>query len=62
VRERNKRVEQRFAELQSKHPQWRIDAIIDVLADEFCLSQVTITHILSGYYERYFFKPKPLKN
>lgn len=59
VIERNKRVEQRFAELQSKHPQWRIDAIIDVLTEEFCLSPGTITHILSGHYERYFFNPNP---
>ena len=60
--DRNKRVEQRFAEIQNKHPQWRTDAIIEVLAGEFCLAASTIIHILSGHYERYFFNRKPKKD
>ncbi|HSW64961.1 MAG TPA: hypothetical protein VLH56_16865 [Dissulfurispiraceae bacterium] len=54
--ERNQKIEKQFIKLQNKHPRWRSDAIIEVLADEFFLSKATVAHILAGHYERFFFK------
>ena len=46
LQKRNKRLQKRFETLCKAHPHWRMDYIIDVLSDEFCLSARTIENIL----------------
>lgn len=60
--DRNLTVQKRFEDLQAKHPQWRYDALLDVLAKEFFLAPATINHILNGHYDRYFYPINDSKN
>lgn len=45
---RNKSVRELFEKLSAKHPQWRVDAIIEEVAKKFFLSNRTVEAII-GY-------------
>jgi hypothetical protein len=45
--QRNDNVRQEFNKLTRKNPQWRIDALIDAVADKFFLAPRTVTAIIS---------------
>lgn len=44
---RNEAIRKRFADLRRKNPKWMYSAILQELASEFYLEQVTIAKILS---------------
>lgn len=48
IQKRNTRIKQRFNELTVKHPQWRYDAILQQLSDEYFISPRTVAAILNG--------------
>lgn len=45
---RNTHIRQRYRQYCKKYPQWRSDAIIALLAQEFYLSPVTIAKVLKS--------------
>ena len=45
---RNKRIHVRFNELSAAHPQWRYDAQLEALSNEFYISTRTIAAILNA--------------
>jgi hypothetical protein len=55
LQKRNEKVRQLFEELSAKHPQWKVDALVEEVANIMFLSPRTIVAILSfqgGYAER----------
>ena len=47
IRERNQKVRECFSELEKKHPQWKLSALLEEVAKEFLpLSANTISAIL----------------
>jgi len=55
LQKRNEKVRQLFEELSAKHPQWKVDALVEEVANIMFLSPRTIEAILSfqgGYAER----------
>lgn len=48
ITKRNQRIRQRFNELSAAHPQWRYDAQLEALANEFYISTRTIAAILNA--------------
>jgi hypothetical protein len=59
LNERNKKVRQLFASLCKKNPKWRIDAVIDDVADVCFLAPRTVEAILSheGIYSDNYQRP-----
>ena len=47
IQKRNSRIKQRFNELTAKHPQWRYDAILQQLSQEYFISPRTVAAILN---------------
>lgn len=45
---RNTHIRQRYRQYCKKYPQWRSDAIIALLAQEFYLSPVTVAKVLKS--------------
>lgn len=61
-KERNKAVRQQFHKLSKDNPKWRIDAVIDTVAEKNFLSSRTVEAIISHegiYSESYIPPPKP---
>ena len=56
MKKRNKAVSEGYLKLTRKHPQWRHDAIVEKLAEQFFLAPKTIDQIIRGDYERHFWK------
>lgn len=55
LRQRNKKVHQLFDKITKKNPKWRVDAVIDEVAEKMFLSPRTIRAIISnegGYAEK----------
>ncbi len=48
LQKRNEQVRKLFSKLSKKHPEWRVDVLIDKVADQWCLSPRTIEAILRG--------------
>lgn len=48
LRRRNNKVRELFGQLSKKHPRWRIDAVINEVADSVFLSPRTVEGILRG--------------
>lgn len=46
--ERNRTVREYFKQLESKNPNWRIDALETATADKFFLSERTVRAIVKG--------------
>lgn len=44
---RNCNLKKRYHAISKKHPKWRNDAVIDMVAQEFYLSKRTVTAILN---------------
>ena len=55
LQKRNEKVRQLFEDRSAKHPQWKVDALVEEVANIMFLSPRTIVAILSfqgGYAER----------
>ena len=44
---RNTKIREEYYKLYKKHPQWRNDAVIDLVSNTFFLTQRTITAIIN---------------
>ena len=45
--QRNNRIRQRFKYYRNKNPKWAFQYILAAVADDFCLSTVTVQRILT---------------
>jgi hypothetical protein len=59
-KERNKAIRQQFSRLSKDNPKWRIDALIETIANKNYLSTRTVEAIISheGIYNESFIPPQ----